>query len=69
MAVTARQLLHEYIDRLSEDDAIATAAILLEVDKRTLRPGERALIERGLAEADAGQLIPLEEVEAEFGVR
>jgi predicted transcriptional regulator len=33
---------------------------------RRLRPEERAAIERGLAEAEAEELITLEEIEREF---
>lgn len=64
--MTAKQLLHQYVDHLSEEDAAVTAAILLPRQDRSLRQSEMALIERGLAQADAGELIPLEELEREL---
>ena len=66
--VTAKQLLHEFVERLSEDDALVTAALLIPDAKRRLREDEKAAIDRGLAEADAGEMIPLEETEGEFGI-
>ncbi|GMV85238.1 MAG: hypothetical protein AMXMBFR80_10940 [Dehalococcoidia bacterium] len=66
--VTAKQLLHEFVERLSEDDALVTAALLIPDAKRRLREDEKAAIDRGLAEADAGEMIPLEEIEREFGI-
>ena len=66
--MTARQLLHEYVDSLSEDDAAVTATLLLPRSDRPLTAEQRTLIGRALAEADAGELIPLEDIEAEFGV-
>lgn len=66
--MTAKQLLHEFVERLSEDDALVTAALLIPDAKRRLREDEKAAIDRGLAEADAGELIDLEEVEREFGI-
>ncbi len=66
--MTAKQLLHEFVDRLSEDDALVTAALLIPAAERQLRNDEKAAIEQGLAEADAGELIPLEEIEREFGI-
>ena len=67
--MTAKQLLHEYIESLSEEDAAATVAFLLPHPERRLSRDEIALIELGLAQADAGELIPLEEIEAEFGIQ
>lgn len=66
--MTAKQLLHDFVDRLSEDDAAVTAAMLIPDAGRRLRDDERAAIERGLAEADAGELIPMEEIERELGI-
>lgn len=66
--MTAKQLLHEFVDRLSDDDALVTAALLIPDAERQLRDDEKAAIEQGLAEADAGELIPLEEIEREFGI-
>lgn len=68
VGVTAKQLLHEYVDRLSEDDAELTAAMLIPGAERRLRDEERAAIERGLKDAEAGNLIPLEETERELGI-
>lgn len=65
--MTAKQLLHEFVDRLSDDDALVTAALLIPDAGRHLRDDEKAAIEQGLTEADAGELIPLEEIEHEFG--
>lgn len=61
--MTAKQLLHEFVDRLSEDDAAVTAALLIPRPDRRLSDEEKAAIEKGLAEADAGELISLEEIE------
>jgi hypothetical protein len=66
--MTAKQLLHEFVDRLSEDDAAVTAALLIPRPDRRLSDEEKAAIEKGLAEADAGELISLEEIEREFGI-
>ena len=65
--VTAKQLLHEYVDGLSEEDAAVTAALLLPDRGRRLTEHERVAIEAGLAEADADELVPLEDIEREFG--
>lgn len=67
--MTARQLLHEYVDSLSEEEAAETAALLIPNPDRPLTEHERQIIERGLAQADAGEGIPLEDVEREFGLR
>lgn len=61
-------MLHEFVDGLSDDDAAATAAMLIPLAARRLTDDERAGIERGLNEADSGKLIPLEEIEREFGI-
>jgi predicted transcriptional regulator len=61
-------MLHEYIESLTEEDAAATAAFLLPQPNRKLSRAEIALIELGLAQADAGELIPIEELEAEFDI-
>jgi predicted transcriptional regulator len=45
-----------------------TAALLIPDAERSLREDEKAAIDQGLAEADAGELIDLEEVEREFGI-
>lgn len=66
--MTAKQLLHEFVDRLSEDDALVTAALLIPDAQRRLREDEKAAVELGLAEAEAGELIPVEEIEREFGL-
>ena len=66
--MTAKQLLHEYVERLSEDDALVTAALLIPDAQRLLREDEKAAIDRGLAEAEAGQLTPVEEIEREYGL-
>ncbi|MCZ7578556.1 MAG: hypothetical protein M5U18_16500 [Dehalococcoidia bacterium] len=66
--MTAKQLLHEFVEGLSDEDALVTAALLIPNAERELRDDEKAAIERGLAEADAGQLIPVEEIEREFGI-
>jgi predicted transcriptional regulator len=65
--MTAKQLLHDYVDGLTEDDAAVTAALLLPDRGRRLTEHERAAIDAGLAEADANELIPLEDIEREFG--
>lgn len=64
--MTAKQLLHEFVDHLSEDDAAVTAALSVPGANRRLRNDEKAAIDKGLAEADAGRWIPLEKVEREF---
>lgn len=66
--MTAKQLLHEFVEGLSEDDALVTAAMLIPDAGRRLRPEERTAIERGLAEADAKELIALEDIEREFSL-
>ncbi|MCC7088383.1 MAG: hypothetical protein FIB00_16095 [Chloroflexi bacterium] len=66
--MTAKQLLHEFVEGLSDEDALVTAALLIPNAERELRDDEKAAIERGLAEAEAGQLIPVEEIEREFGI-
>ena len=66
--VTAKQLLHEFIDSLSEDEAAVTASMLIPTVHRRLSDEERRAIEQGLAELDAGNRIPLEEIEREFGL-
>lgn len=45
-----------------------TAALLIPDAERQLRDDEKAAIEQGLAEADAGEMIALEEIEREFGI-
>lgn len=67
--MTARQLLHEYVESLSEEEAAETAALLIPGRDRPLTEYERRVIEVGLAQIDAGEEIPLEEVEREFGLR
>ncbi|MBE0609152.1 MAG: hypothetical protein IH609_07225 [Dehalococcoidia bacterium] len=66
--MTAKQLLHEFVERLSDDDALVTAALLIPDAERSLREDEKAAIDQGLAEADAGEMIALEEIEREFGI-
>lgn len=66
--MTAKQLLHEFVERLSDEDALVTAALLIPDADRSLCEDEKAAIDQGLAEADAGELIDLEEVEREFGI-
>jgi predicted transcriptional regulator len=66
--MTAKQMLHEYVDRLTDEDAAVTAAILIPTANRQLSADERRAIERGLAEADAGNVIPLEDLEQELGI-
>ncbi len=66
--MTAKQLLHEFVERLSDEDALVTAALLIPDAERSLREDEKAAIDQGPAEADAGELIDLEEVEREFGI-
>lgn len=63
--MTAKQLLHDYVDGLSEEDAAATAAWLVPSTKRKLTPVEREIIDRGLREAEAGLLTPLDELDWE----
>ena len=65
--MTAKQLLHEYVDGLTENDAAVTAAVLLPDQGGRLTEHERVAIEAGLAEADADELVPLEDIECEFG--
>lgn len=66
--MTAKQLLHEFIDSLSEDDAAVAATMLIPGVNRRLTEEERRAIDRGIAEMDSGQGIPLEEIEREFGI-
>ncbi|MBE0610999.1 MAG: hypothetical protein IH609_16580, partial [Dehalococcoidia bacterium] len=66
--MTAKQLLHEFVERLSDDDALVSAALLIPDAERSLREDEKAAIDQGLAEADAGEMIALEEIEREFGI-
>jgi predicted transcriptional regulator len=66
--MTAKQMLHEYVDRLTDEDAAVTAAILIPTANRQLSADERRAIERGLAEADAGNVTPLEDLEQELGI-
>ena len=65
VSMTAKQLLHEFVDGLSEDDALVTAALLIPNAGRRLQPEERAAIDRALAEAEAEDLIAIEEIERE----
>lgn len=69
LQVTVKEMLHEFIESLSEDEAAETAAFLLPQLDRPLTRDEIALIERGIAEADAGELVPIEDLEAEFGIQ
>ena len=66
--MTAKQLLHEYIESLSEEDAAVAATMLIPGVNRRLTAEERRAIDRGIAEMDAGKGIPLEEIEREFGI-
>jgi len=52
-----KQAAHQLIDRLPEEVTWDEVAYQIEV---------RASIERGLADADAGRLIPQEEIEKHF---
>ncbi len=54
-----KQAAHQLIDRLPEEVTWDEVAYQIEV---------RASIERGLADADAGRLIPQEEIEKHFGI-
>ena len=63
--MTAKQLLHDYVDALSEEDAAATAAWLVPSRTRQLTQAEREIIERGLREAEAGLLTPLDAIDWE----
>jgi hypothetical protein len=70
--VTAKEKLLEYVSALTEEEAedkLPWIAPMFERPSgdRRLSAAERAAIERGLRDADAGLLIPIEEVEAEFG--
>ena len=58
-AVNVKQAAHQLIDELPDDVSWDEVAYRMEV---------RASIERGLADADAGRLIPQDEVEKRFGV-
>lgn len=58
-AVNVKQAAHQLIDELPDDVSWDEVAYRMEV---------RASIERGLADADAGRLIPQDEIEKRFGV-
>jgi hypothetical protein len=58
-ASTVKKQAHELIDELPDN---ATW------DELAYRIAVRASIERGLADAEAGRLIPVEEVMREFGI-
>jgi len=71
--VTAKEALRDYIDGLSEDEASWLWQELRwdeedGADPPPLTPAQIASIERGLAQADAGRLIPHEEIMLEFGL-
>lgn len=54
-----KRLAHELIDNLPESATWEDVAYEVEL---------RASIERGLADADAGRLIPVEDLMKEFGI-
>ena len=54
-----KQQVHELVDQLPEGVTWEDVAYQVEL---------RASIERGLADADAGRLIPVEDVIKEFGI-
>ena len=58
-ASTVKKQAHELIDELPDNAAW---------DELAYRIAVRASIERGLADAEAGRLIPVEEVMREFGI-
>ncbi|MCC6269060.1 MAG: hypothetical protein IT300_15945 [Dehalococcoidia bacterium] len=69
--MTAKQQLLEYVSRLTEEEAedkLPWLAPILEPRpaNRRLNPAERAAVDRGLADIEAGQFVTLEELEAEM---
>ncbi|MBI3344906.1 MAG: hypothetical protein HY028_08650 [Gammaproteobacteria bacterium] len=54
-----KQAAHHLIDQLPDDSTWDDLAYQIEV---------RASIERGLADSEAGRLIPQEEIEKHFGI-
>jgi predicted transcriptional regulator len=58
-AQNVKEAAHELIDRMPDDTSW---------DEVVYRMAVRRSIEKGLAEAQAGQLIPQEEIEKEFGI-
>jgi len=56
----AKQQAHELIDQLPDDATWDEIAYRMEV---------HASIERGLADSEAGRVIPQEEVEKRFGIK
>lgn len=58
-AITVKQKAHELIDELPDD---ATW------DELAYRMAVRASIERGLADAEAGRVVPVDEVLKEFEI-
>ena len=58
-AANIKEAAHKLIDQLPDEVSWDELAYQIEV---------RALVERGLANADAGRLTPHEEVEKRFGI-
>ncbi|HEY0681586.1 MAG TPA: hypothetical protein VGD45_04595 [Steroidobacter sp.] len=58
-APSLKRQAHELIDNLPESATWEDVAYEVEL---------RASIERGLADADAGRLIPIEDLKKEFGI-
>ncbi len=69
--MTAKQLLHERIEELTEEEAIDWLGLFEEsrpADREPLTPEEIAHIERGLADLREGRKVPHEEVLRRFGI-
>jgi len=69
--VTAKEALRDYIDELSDEEALSLwQRIQCEESEppAPLTEGERAAIERGLADTHAGRTFSLEDVESELGI-
>ncbi|MGH2611380.1 MAG: hypothetical protein ACRDHF_20070 [Tepidiformaceae bacterium] len=69
--MTAKQALLELVRDMSEDEAAHAYHVLrsdLEEESWPISDEERAAVERGLADARAGRLIPMEDAERELGL-
>jgi predicted transcriptional regulator len=69
--MTAKELLRERLEELSEDEAMSWLGFLEQTFSRqslSLTPEQRASLERGMADARAGRLTPHSEVRRHYGL-
>ncbi|MEX0782007.1 MAG: hypothetical protein WD557_05105 [Dehalococcoidia bacterium] len=69
--MTAKELLRERIEELSEDEARDWLGLFDETFPReplVLTPEQEAMIERSLADSEAGRVVPQDEVRRRLGI-